>query len=89
MQGMICLSGLVANGYMVRRRVLLSLVASDQSFWTIVAQEGTPRVQDPLLTLSATGSVGMSVHALARASAKLARHNAAIGLVGSGALVRC
>lgn len=87
-QGMICLSGLTANGYIVRRRVLLSIVASDWSFWTIVAQGGAPRVQDPLLTLSATGVVDLFVHALARTSAKLARRNTAIELIGGCAIVR-
>jgi len=85
---MIYLTGLSRSSYTTQEACLLSAVRPNRSFWTIVAQGSTPSVQDPLFTLSAAGLIGMSVHALARASAKLARRNSAIDLAGTGAAVR-
>lgn len=60
------------------------MVASDRSFWTIVAHGSTPSVQRPFFTFPATGLVDLSLHALTPESAKLARRNTAIGLISVG-----
>lgn len=85
MLDMICLNGSTAIGYRVGSRVCLGIAAADGSFWTIVAQGSLPSVQLPFLTLSATGLADLLVHALERASAKLARRNTEIGLSSAGA----
>jgi hypothetical protein len=66
----------------------VGVVATERSFWTIVAQGSTPSVQYPFLTLSATGPIDLLVHALDPPSAKLARRNTAIELVRRCAGVR-